>query len=60
MENFFGILKAEPLYIQDLVSLEHFKAELNEYHIYYSNYRIKAKLKGLHLLSTDLRTLKAA
>lgn len=34
MENFFGMLKAEPLYIQDLVSLEHFKAELIDYHIY--------------------------
>ena len=31
MENFFGILKAEPLYIQDLDSLEHFKAELIDY-----------------------------
>lgn len=34
MENFFGILKAEPLYIQDLVSLEHFKAELIDYLVY--------------------------
>ena len=47
MENFFGILKAEPLYIQDLDSLEHFKAELIDYLVYCSNHRIKAKLKGL-------------
>ena len=47
MENFFGILKVEPLYIQDLDSLEHFKAELVDYLVYYSNHRIKAKLKGL-------------
>jgi transposase InsO family protein len=47
MENFFGILKAELLYIQDLDSLEHFKAELIDYLVYCSNHRIKAKLKGL-------------
>lgn len=40
-------IKAEPLYIQDLYSLEHFKAELIDYLVYYSNHRIKAKLKGL-------------
>ena len=60
MENFFGILKAEPLYIQDLVSLEHFKAELIDYHIYYSNHRIKAKLKGLTPAQQRYQTLKAA
>ena len=47
MENFFGILKAEPLYIQDLDSLEHFKAELIDFLDYYNNRRIKAKLNGL-------------
>ena len=57
MENFFGILKAEPLYIQDLDSLEHFKAELL---VYYSNHRIKAKLKGLTPAQHRSQTLKAA
>ena len=60
MENFFGILKAEPLYIQDLDSLEHFKAELIDYLVYCSNHRIKAKLKGLTPAQHRSQTLKAA
>ena len=60
MENFFGILKVEPLYIQDLDSLEHFKAELIDYLVYYSNHRIKAKLKGLTPAQHRSQTLKAA
>ena len=47
MENFFGHLKSEPLYLQEFESLEHFKAELVEYIDYYNNRRIKARLKGL-------------
>ena len=47
MENFFGLLKSELLYLQDFDSLEHFKAELIDYLDYYNNRRIKAKLKGL-------------
>ena len=31
MENFFGLLKTELLYLQDFDSLEHFKAELIDY-----------------------------
>ena len=60
MENFFGILKAEPLYIQDLDSLEHFKAELIDYLVYCSNHRIKAKLKGPTPAQHRSQTLKAA
>ena len=45
MENFFGHLKSELLYLQEFESLEHFKAELVEYIDYYNNRRIKAKLK---------------
>ena len=47
MENFFGLLKSELLYLQEFESMEHFKQELIEYLEYYNNYRIKAKLKGL-------------
>lgn len=47
MENFFGLLKSELLYLQEFDSLEHFKNELVEYLDYYNNRRIKAKLKGL-------------
>ena len=47
MENFFGLLKSELLYLQDFESMDHFKQELVEYLDYYNNRRIKAKLKGL-------------
>ena len=47
MENFFGLLKSELLYLQEFESMEHFKAELVEYLDYYNNRRIKVKLKGL-------------
>ena len=47
IENFFGLLKSELLYLQEFRSMEHFKLELVEYLDYYNNRRIKAKLKGL-------------
>jgi transposase InsO family protein len=47
MENFFGLLKSELLYLQDFDSIEHFKAELIDYVVYYNHRRIKVKLKGL-------------
>lgn len=47
MENFFGLLKSELLYLQKFKSMEHFKLELLDYLEYYNNRRIKAKLKGL-------------
>ena len=47
MENFFGHLKSELLYLQDFESMEHFKSELIEYIDYYNNRRIKTRLKGL-------------
>lgn len=47
IENFFGLLKTELLYLQEFESMEHFKQELIEYLDYYNNRRIKAKLKDL-------------
>lgn len=47
MENFFGILKSELLYLQKFESMEQFKHELENYLDYYNNRRIKTKLKGL-------------
>ena len=47
IENFFGLLKSELLYLQEFNSMGHFKQELIEYLDYYNNKRIKAKLKGL-------------
>ena len=47
IENFFGLLKSELLYLQEFQSMEHFRQELVAYLDYYNNRRIKAKLKGL-------------
>ena len=47
IENFFGLLKSELLYLQNFDSMAHFKQELIDYLDYYNNCRIKAKLKGL-------------
>ena len=47
MENFFGHLKSELLYLQEFESMEHFMHELIDYIDYYNNKRIKARLKGL-------------
>lgn len=47
IENFFGLLKSELLYLQKFDSIEHFIRELTDYLDYYNNRRIKAKLKGL-------------
>ena len=47
MENFFGLLKSELLYLQDFDSMDHFCRELVDYLDYYNYRRIKAKLKGL-------------
>ena len=37
IENFFGLLKSELLYLQEFESMEHFKRELIEYLDYYNN-----------------------
>ena len=47
IENFFGILKSELLYLQKFTSVEEFNRELQAYIHYYNNDRIKAKLKGM-------------
>ena len=60
MENFFGLLKSELLYLQEFDSLEHFKAELVAYLDYYNNRRIKAKLKGLPPVLHRKRALRVA
>ena len=45
MENFFGIMKSEFLYLKEFQSVEHFKQELENYINYYNTKRIKTKLK---------------
>lgn len=45
MENFFGIMKSEFLYLKEFESVEQFKIELEKYINYYNTKRLKAKLK---------------
>lgn len=47
IENFFGHLKSELLYLQKFDSIEHLKKEVESYIHYYNNDRIKLKLKGM-------------
>lgn len=60
IENFFGLLKSELLYLQKFQSMEHFKQELIDYLDYYNNRRIKAKLKGLPPAIHRLQALSVA
>ena len=47
IENFFGILKSELLYLQEFKSIEHFRKELDDYIDYYNNRRIKSALNNM-------------
>ncbi|MEV5027385.1 IS3 family transposase [Paenibacillus sp. LPE1-1-1.1] len=47
MENFFGIMKSEFLYLNEFESVDHFKQELERYIDYYNHKRIKSKLVGM-------------
>ena len=47
MENFFGLLKSELLYLREFYSFEEFQIELEHYLEYYNHNRIKEKLGGL-------------
>jgi transposase InsO family protein len=46
MENFFGLMKNELLYLQEWDSIDQFKKALRSYIRYYNNDRIKLRLKG--------------
>ena len=60
IENFFGLLKSELLYLQNFLSMVHFKAELVDYLDYYNTRRRKAKLEGLPPAVHRLQALSAA
>ena len=60
IENFFGLLKSELLYLQNFDSLEHFKQELVDYLDYYNNRRIKIKRKSLPPALHRLQALSVA
>ena len=47
MENFFGLMKSELLYLQNWNTLDEFEAALDEYIEYYNNDRIKLRLGGM-------------
>ena len=46
MENFFGLMKNELLYLHDWNSVQEFEQALMNYIHYYNNQRIKLRLKG--------------
>lgn len=60
IENFFGLLKSELLYLQEFESMAHFKQELEQYIDYYNHKRIKTKLKGLSPVQYRTQTIEAA
>ncbi|MEJ8555140.1 IS3 family transposase [Tepidibacter sp. Z1-5] len=60
MENFFGLLKSELLYLQEFTSIDHFKRELEDYIHWYNTKRIKSKLKGLSPIEYRIQSLEAA
>jgi transposase InsO family protein len=60
MENFFGILKTELLYLQEFSSAEDFIQELHDYLYYYNNRRIKVKLKGMSPVKYRTHSCKIA
>ena len=46
MENFFGLLKSELLYLRDFKSIKDFEEQLHAYIKYYNEKRIKTRLGG--------------
>ena len=60
IENFFGLLKSELLYLKEIESMDHFIVELENYIDYYNHKRIKAKLKGMSPVQYRIHTLQAA
>ncbi|GIN61918.1 hypothetical protein J27TS8_19110 [Robertmurraya siralis] len=60
MENFFGVLKQEMYYGEELVSYEERKKQIVEYIDYYNNKRIKVKLAGLSPIQYRTQTSQSA
>lgn len=60
IENFFGLLKSELLYMQEFESMNHFKLELELYIEYYNHKRSKGKLKGLSPVQYRIQSSEAA
>lgn len=47
MENFFGLMKNELLYVNNFHSIDEFETELRKYIDWYNNKRIKLRLNGM-------------
>ena len=47
MENFFGLMKNELLYINKYDNIEDFEKDLKKYILWYNNKRVKLRLKGM-------------
>ncbi|MGA3678309.1 IS3 family transposase [Lysinibacillus agricola] len=60
IENFFGLLKSELLYLQEFESMAHFEQELQDYIHYYNHKRMKAKLKDLSPVEYRTQVLEVA
>ena len=60
IENFFGLLKSELLYLQKFESMAHFEQELQDYIHYYNHKRMKAKLKDLSPVEYRTQVLEVA
>ncbi len=60
IENFFGFLKSELLYLQKFECIEHFDRELADYIHYYNHKRMKAKLKDLSPVEYRTQVLNVA
>lgn len=60
MENFFGLLKSELLYLEMFDDIQHLKQEIENYINWYNNKRIKSKLKGLSPVEYRTQSLLVA
>ena len=60
MENFFGLLKSELLYLEKFASYEDFISKLEDYIDYYNTKRIKLKLKGMSPVKYRTHSQKVA
>ncbi|WP_188386417.1 IS3 family transposase, partial [Ornithinibacillus halotolerans] len=60
MENFFGIMKQEMYYGEELLSYTQLKEKIEGYIYYYNNERIKAKLAGLSPVQYRTQTSQSA
>lgn len=60
MENFFGLLKSELLYLREFKDIDEFRDELEKYIDYYNYKRIKGKLKGLSPVQYRVQSSRVA